>query len=361
MNGWILLPDGSVRPVELTLEDHVLTAVADDGDRVVAWETSEMAMVQQATKHRAAHFRAKGDARILAVKAGPTLMTIQASTDHLRTLGHAPSRWPILIKYLAGAAIGAAFLAYFSIEHLPGIIIDRIPYSFEKRVGDAAMETLFGDVPRCETKQGRAALDQMTQRILSGGSADVRAVDIEVLNLSLVNAFALPGGHVVLTRGLLESAEEPEEIAGVVAHEIGHVIDRHSMQSLVRQAGLYVAISVFTEGQADIFGAMVEAGGLLAVLAQSKEAENEADAWAATLMRDSAIPIRPLAEFMDREFGGGPDHWLSTHPATHERVAFLNREADSQRGTRRLQVNLRDLSEMCENAGDPAPFSMFGF
>jgi len=165
----------------------------------------------------------------------------------------------------------------------------------------------------------------------------------------------------VYKRQLLESAEEPEEIAGVVAHELGHVIERHSMQSLVRQAGLYVAISVFTGGQADIFGTMVEAGGLLAVLAQSKEAENEADAWAAALMRDSAIPIKPLADFMARHLGGGPDHWPSTHPATHERVAFLNGEADSQRGTRRLLVDLQDLSQMCENAGDPAPFSMFGF
>ena len=90
----------------------------------------------------------------------------------------------------------------------------------------------------CNGPGGQAALDALVRKIDQGKPA----VRVHVANIGMVNAVALPGGNIVLFRGLLQEAKSPDEIAGVLGHEIGHVRKRHVVRALMRQAGLSVLL-----------------------------------------------------------------------------------------------------------------------
>src|SRR5690606_38593589 len=130
----------------------------------------------------------------------------------------------------------------------------------------------------CETPASRAALARL-QRQLGG---DVRIRQIGIANIDMVNAVALPGGRVLLFNGLLKEAKSPDEVAGVLGHEMGHVRHRDTMTALVRQLGLSVVLGGFN-GQ--VGGAV---NGLLA-MSYSRDAERAADAYSIDRLRAADI------------------------------------------------------------------------
>lgn len=142
-----------------------------------------------------------------------------------------------------------------------------------------------------------------------------------------INAMALPGGHVLVTRGLMELADvADDELAGILAHEIGHIELGHSRRALIRSnrtKALNLVLSVVGRRP----GAAVGMAASLAELGISRESELEADAFAVSLLRRS--PFRPegLAAFLGRAHRGerlpGWMTFLSTHPAVEERLGQL--------------------------------------
>ena len=139
-----------------------------------------------------------------------------------------------------------------------------------------------------------------------------------VLKDRSVNAFAAPGGHVVVLSGLIDEAKSGDEVAGVLAHEIAHVIHRHPMESLVRAMGLAVLAEALSGDGLGGTAAM-----LLAVTAYSREAEAEADATAVALLEGSrGLRSVGLDRFLwphgrrRKTVGGGIDPELFVDPST---------------------------------------------
>jgi predicted Zn-dependent protease len=145
------------------------------------------------------------------------------------------------------------------------------------------------------------------------------------------NAFALPGGDIVLTDALVElAADEPDIITGVLAHELGHVRHRHGMR-LALQAGMVAGVSGLLVGD---FSALL--AGLPAWLAQadySREFEREADLHARQMLQAAGISPRVMVRFFERltayQQQRGQDKSplpmaFASHPAHAERIAFFN-------------------------------------
>lgn len=216
------------------------------------------------------------------------------------------------------AAVAAALVLV--VLKAPAWVAPYVPRAWENRLGDAMVGDLGGRT--CATPGGSAALDRLAAE-LGGDAAGVRSV--EVVDMGLVNAAALPGGRIVIFRGLIEKAGSSDEVAGVLAHEIGHVRNRDVMAALIRQFGLSILL-----GGAD-GGAAGALGGLLS-LTYSRAAESEADAYAIAALRDAAIAPDATAAFFDRLSGGSGGEriertmgWLSSHPVSAERkAAFTN-------------------------------------
>ncbi len=162
---------------------------------------------------------------------------------------------------------------------------------------------------------------------LAAGIETRTLVVVRVLDLPIVNAFALPGGQVLLFDGLLDFAEAPAELAGVLAHEIAHVAHRHPIEIWLESAGTAALIGLLV---GDVAGGTVLAGlGQLFVDARyTQEAERQADATGAELMMAAGIATQPVADFFDRlavrEGALARDFsMLLTHPPTPERSAAI--------------------------------------
>lgn len=199
----------------------------------------------------------------------------------------------------------------------PQWLAPLIPDSVDDSLGDALVGDFGGRF--CHAPAGDAAL----QKLVASLDAAPQDLRVEVANIDMLNAVALPGGNVILFDGLLKQARSPDEVAGVLAHEIGHVRERHVMQALLRQMGLAVVLG----GVDGNSGAMVN--NMLA-MSYSRDAEAEADAYAMQALGSANISPVGTASFFDRlsqldgsagvvKDNAGITGYLSSHPLSASR------------------------------------------
>ena len=199
---------------------------------------------------------------------------------------------------------------------------DQINIEQEIRLGDMAFEQMQ---PRLKMMEVGAAPDavKLIGARLTGEGQNYR-YKFHIAEDPQVNAFALPGGHVVVFTGLLRAAESAEELAGVLAHEIVHVERRHTLRNMIHGLGwravLGVALWDFSGG---IWGDMARE---LGSLSYSRDLELEADREGVQLLRRAGLPAEGMASFFERmeKNGKSPPALLSTHPDGMERRAALS-------------------------------------
>jgi predicted Zn-dependent protease len=145
-----------------------------------------------------------------------------------------------------------------------------------------------------------------------------------------VNAFAVPGGFIYINRGLIERAENLSMLAGVLGHEVGHVIERHSVQQMEKmqqaQIGVTLACILTKVCQNQAAGALIDVAGTAVFAKFSRDDEREADRNAITYVSRAGIDprgipamFRVLLAERNRQ-SGAVDSWFSTHPLEEERI-----------------------------------------
>jgi len=209
-------------------------------------------------------------------------------------------------------AISAVFA--FGVIRAPDWLAPNIPFAWEKRMGDAMVGDLGGRF--CNGAGGQAALDALVRKI-DRGQPPVR---VRVANIGMVNAVALPGGNIIVFRGLLQESKSGDEIAGVIGHEIGHVRKRHVVQALMRQAGLSVLLGGFGGDTGGYLNSMLAAS-------YSREAEAEADDYAIRRLKSARVSPDDTADFFARmaaqeaKLGNAAAAmgYVSTHPLSQSR------------------------------------------
>lgn len=141
-----------------------------------------------------------------------------------------------------------------------------------------------------------------------------------------INAFAIPGGHVVVFTGLIEGADSAEEVAGVLAHEAEHVLQRHSLKGMVHQLGWRVVVALLIGEWGG--GSVGEAAAQLQVLKFGRDQESEADLKALALLKKAEIDPKGMITFFSRlsKEEGIPIPLLSTHPPSADRAEAIRAE-----------------------------------
>jgi Zn-dependent protease with chaperone function len=138
------------------------------------------------------------------------------------------------------------------------------------------------------------------------------------------NAFALPGGTIVLTDDLVRLSDDRDLLVGVMAHEIGHVRHRHSLQQIYRALGVYALVGFLAGETGPVLDSVLLQGNLLLELAYSREHEFEADAFAVELTRRAGFDPAGLSRFFETLIAQGMTDplpsWGSTHPPHQERI-----------------------------------------
>ncbi|MBV8209343.1 MAG: M48 family metallopeptidase [Burkholderiaceae bacterium] len=206
----------------------------------------------------------------------------------------------------------------------------RVPPAVESRIGVQAVkivEQRFGPskLPPAQRDRVQRVFDSIVPhdgrnfRLLLRDGGPIGA-----------NAFALPGGTVLVTDQLAELATDDAALAGVLAHEIGHVEKRHVLRQIISSSVVGVVIAMIA---GDVSSVTVALPAALAQLSYSRDMEREADAYAVELLQQHSIPVEPFADLLQRlqkDSGGGADGWgryLTTHPATEQRVAAIRQAA----------------------------------
>lgn len=162
--------------------------------------------------------------------------------------------------------------------------------------------------------------------------------EFKVVNTNVINAFAVPGGFIYMNRGLIEASEEMGEVAGVMAHEVGHVVARHSARQIerARRASLGLAVGSIVLGQpsgAAELGVNVAAGFYFAK--HSREAEAEADSLAVELMVESGWHPCGLVDFFMTMLAAREDRpgalqsLFASHPLTEDRIRDVDAHIES--------------------------------
>jgi Zn-dependent protease with chaperone function len=198
----------------------------------------------------------------------------------------------------------------------------RMPQDRAARFGDLVVEMaareMTGAAPVvCTTPAGAEALARLTAR-LRGAGPYARAIQVEVLRADVQNAFAAPGGRIVLFSGLIDRAGSPEEVAAVLAHEIAHAEARDPLREAFRVIGTAGLLGLVFGDQAGGAATAALSEALMSGVYR-RDAEAQADARALAMLGDSGLPGAALAAVFDRfaaDAGGGSGGLLS-HLASH--------------------------------------------
>jgi predicted Zn-dependent protease len=244
--------------------------------------------------------------------------------------------------------------------HPSQAVARHMPLQARVKLGQAVIASMAKDRKVCETPQSRAALEHLTRRLaLAAGDQPLNA-RVVILDWQLVNAFAVPGGQIILTRGLLQRAGSGDEVAGVLAHELGHTLELHPEAGIVRAMGLAAATQLALAGSQ---GTVSNVGLLLTQLRYTRIAEQEADAHALRILKGAGISAKGFGDFFERLEGKRPageteksatefEVILRTHPATQDRIALVRSQPTYPATPALSDGDWRALREAC---GSPAP------
>jgi len=286
------------------------------------------------------------DHSLLAHLAAHGPPELRARAARLSRKGRAVSRrWRIfLIATVAAVVVGATLLSLY-LDAVVKRAVSSIPIAWENTLGESLFAAMTAGRPRAPEKDAavvKAAFERLRAHTTSPGYE----FEFAVLESPEVNAFALPGGKFVVFTGLLAKAGRPEEVAGVLGHEFEHAVLRHSLQKMVRAAGLQAVLALLVGDLEGLGGAVRAVGVQIQELSYGRDQEREADLAAIDLLANAGIDPAGLPDFFDRlaaqQGGSGSGArgkaltLLSTHPASTERSAAL-RAAIARRGSTRYE------------------------
>ena len=256
-----------------------------------------------------------------------------------------------IIAASAAAAAAIVFMAWFGMPLIADRLATAMPYGWEVPLGEAVdsqLRTVLGST--CSQPAGTAALRKLVGRLQTQAQLPI-APDPVVLRSEMANAMALPGGRVYVLSALLAKSETPDELAGVLAHELGHVSHRDGLRRLIREGGTSFLVGLLF-GDVSGSGAVLMAGRAVLSASYSRADETRADAFAMTVMHGLGRPSAPLGALLMRIAGPHPDVMpalLHDHPLTPERKAMLEAEDHPPTGPALLDDGeWHDLKHICD-------------
>jgi beta-barrel assembly-enhancing protease len=221
------------------------------------------------------------------------------------------------------------FAVWFSLSKVSFINqdqINKVDSATEKKIGELILKAVEVSDKEFKSRKLTEIIDTLKTSICKAQGVDPNSIRTVVIRKEDVNAFALPDRQIVIYSGLIKYSKGPEEVAGVLAHELGHIEKNHVMKKLVKELGLAMIITL--AGNNSGFEIVKEAARTLSSSAFDRKQEEEADDFAFDTMVKANIDPENLANFLFRlskESNNVPEElvWISTHPDTKERAAEI--------------------------------------
>lgn len=232
---------------------------------------------------------------------------------------------------LAVIVLAVVLGLWFGFDVMVRTAVNRIPVEWERSIGETVREELL--VGQKILRDGAAveAVHHITRRLTEQIPNSPYRFNVTVVQSGTINALALPGGSIIVFTGLLENAESPEEVAGVLAHELNHVLLRHGLEGFVKNLGLTAVVTILAGNQQGLIGLAERFGLQVAGLKFSREKETEADLEGLYLLHRARVSPEGMIRFFERlaQSDQGQLELLSTHPMSAARAKRLLAEAAS--------------------------------
>lgn len=262
---------------------------------------------------------------------------------------------------LAAAAWSLAALFLLGVPMAAEPIAGAIPARYREQIGDISwsqVETLTS--PCADSDEASRILNDLAYRIMTTSNVAQRdEIWINIVDANFPNAFALPDNSIVVTDDLIQLAEHPDELVGVIAHEIAHIEHDHIMKNVVRSAGAGIFFDVVVGGSGS--GQMIALASVnLSSLRFSRDDETDADERGLDYLDVAGIDTAGLARLFDRfaehaeEQGGDIPTLLSSHPATAARAAAARARIRSGRSPSMSDADWRVVRSACGASPTPA-------
>lgn len=328
------LPDGSSFPAILFVSSVTITIRYTDRQgqqHDVNWLEKELAGFEEkpgGTEIR--HLNKEGLTETLIITDPALVQDIKKRMGHNRLVGRPHQRvmgkaGPKILMAL-GILVAILLMAYsWLVPWLGEKVAMNFSKEYEISMGDRMYEALSGTFKIDERKTG------VVNRFYKQLQYDVDyPIAITVVESGVVNAFAIPGGHIVVYDALLEKMKTPEELAALLGHEASHVALRHSLRNMFRSLARKMFLALIFGNDAGILNVMVNNADELKGLEYSRSLETEADDSGLKLMAKSGIDpegMVRLMELLKKESGGNePSGLLNTHPMLEDRVKNIRKQ-----------------------------------
>jgi beta-barrel assembly-enhancing protease len=268
------------------------------------------------------------EALIRSAPAPLNALLTHASRD-IRRQGHRFRFVLALLALVMALPLLLAGVFFWQSDRIADWLTDRISITQEKQLGEQAFKQATSGLRLRETGSDWQAVSAIGKKLTQGSPYTYHWYIAEDPG---INAFAVPGGYVVVNTGLIRAADSAEEVAGVLAHEVQHVERRHTLKNMVHSLGLRVLLSM---ALGDISGGTVaSAAANLGELKFSRDLESEADLGGLAALKKAGIAPQGMVSFFNKlaKQGGAGIPLLSTHPASKERMQKLQVTINQQGG-----------------------------
>lgn len=269
------------------------------------------------------------------LRVQPEIAKQLRAAEKSRASTPAPVRIALLLLALF---FGGLVLLWAQKDRIAEYIANKIPVEWEASFGDKVFAQFESEGKMLTNSVWDGPVSNITARLLPVVEKSGYEFKFHIMADTNVNAFAIPGGHVVILTGLLESADNAEEVAGVLAHEIAHVTRRHSLRNIIKSAGLIVTLQALIGDASGLFGLATEASRYLLQQKFSRDFEREADETGWSYLVAANIDPRGMTRFFEKlrdmmaESGlAVMENSLSlvnTHPTSQERIDRLTKKWD---------------------------------
>lgn len=367
----------TVRDVRLVLGGDGIQVFAPSGEQLAEWRYDDLRVVEPPIADRPVRLKNLGrDLSRLEIADHAVLGDLSRLAPQIHNIG---ARDPVARRRVAFwiAVMFALFGGgWFGLANSAPVIAAMLPISMEERMGRTAIEQvslIFGgwkgsEELTCRDDAGQRALEAMTARLEAVDQSGY-AFKVRVLDIPVPNAFAAPGGYIVIFNGLLDLAESPDEVAGVLAHEMTHVTHRHATTNMVRSIGMQAFIIPLLTGGTMTSDVLTGIGEFALQASYSREAEADADMGAVDLMNRAGLKAASFTDLLLRieekyalrddestDQKDGEDRFsipnmLSSHPSTPDRARSV-REAAAPGGEAGLADDeWQALKSICVKTG----------
>ena len=331
-------------PVTISIRYHN----EDNEEKDVYWLSKDIIAFHEHAMNSELQYRNKeGQTERLIIRDESLLQALKKNLAHHRLFGKAHTRvlgnvWTKL-AVVAGVLVAILLIAYLWLVPWLG---ERMAMGFSKEEEISMGEQMYQSVLLQYKKDTHktAMLNEFYKQLHYNTGYPVQ---ITVVESEEVNAFAIPGGHIVVYDAILDRMKTPDELAALLGHEASHIQLRHSLRSIFRSLARSMFLMLITGNQSGIVSGVIENADELKGLQYSRSLETEADNNGLQLMTQNHINVKGMLRLMkllQQQSGGAePAPFLSTHPVFKERISNIEKQIQQLPEVNRENQELNQL------------------